>query len=90
MPRCNYLVPSHGHELRGEEGSPECLLQEHHEGEHLVVATSDSFYPNQYVLWALDEDCDCGWDREDEDCECFVYNTISKEEAEKLLAEKGA
>ena len=62
---------------------PQCLLQEHHEGPHLIQLADGSF-----LSWAFDdvycgEGCQC---RREEFIECFHYGEESPQEALKLLA----
>lgn len=84
MTDCNYLMPQHGHGFRDRDDFPlQCLLKEGHSGDHLCRLQQPE--DERYFLWAPDylNGCDC--DPED-GCDCFVWNFITNEEAEKLLA----
>jgi hypothetical protein len=85
--KCNYLLPSSFGYIGGgwPPEHPECLLAEHHAGEHL-----GSFEDGTYIAWESAETCDCTpQELQDVECECFIYRPVSTFEAIRILAKEG-
>lgn len=61
----------------------ECILPNCHSGPHLLLTPEGN-----YKKWQTDYDCDpgCSCQYEDGD-ECYVYENITKEEAQKIIKE---
>ena len=86
--RCNYLVPRlFGPGIPLDDGdAEECLLRERHTEEHLV-RTSHGYYlwspEGEYCRDDEGQVCDCDY------IECYVYQEISDEQAQQILATAG-
>jgi hypothetical protein len=80
MTACNYLLPTHDHNLTPEPDCFECVLARGHDGDHLCQITG-----GQFVGWCpLTIPCgSCG-----EYCECFEYQFMSEDEAQNLLTQR--
>jgi hypothetical protein len=87
--KCYYLLPSaEPLIISWKEPLPECLLEEGHKGEHLILTKR-----SRYFVWAsytdpCGDDCECVKDMSYLGYECFTYGEISNEQAQKLLAAK--
>lgn len=77
---CDYFLPRYASLPLPEDKIVPCLLPLNHGPDHLCLLAD-----GEYILWQSDF-LTCEHDPE-EDCECFSYEYISKEAAEKLLAE---
>ncbi len=79
LPRADPLIINWGEPL------PECLLEDGHEGDHLILTQR-----GQYVRWLpyrepCGEVCECAEDTSTLGYECFTYSKISNKEAQALL-----
>jgi len=82
MRKCTHLTPMHEFAISGTDGSSyvECLREEGHEGDHLVLSVRGTFF-----TW-LPEHCpDCTEEECYEDPTCFVYGPVCVLEAYRLL-----
>lgn len=76
--RCDWLLPQFSR-LTPNHEVYECLLPRGHDGYHLIQLNC-----GEYVEWAPDKDChECA--ARGEECECFIYGSVSVEQAMTLL-----
>ena len=81
LEKCPYLMPFRDWGLVNMfEDIPECLLDERHDGEHLVLLSD-----GRYVVWEYDHECGCPLD-ELEECECFLWGEVTPDEAQRLIS----
>ena len=80
MPICGIIAPRQEDIVcyRADGYLAECILSQGHFCPH-VIKTPEG----KYFEWEDDSDCDCC--SADEDNPCYVYQEITKEEADKLL-----
>jgi hypothetical protein len=72
------MIPGFDETVDVEPEDRECLLEEGHDGDHLVRNVR-----GEYVSWRYD-DCDC----EEEDCQCFSSGVISEVAALDLIQKR--
>ena len=63
--------------------SLQCLRKKYHTGDHLVQLNESR--GQRFIGWGPDEECDCEDCERGDHCESFLYEEISKAEAEKLI-----
>lgn len=79
---CNYLLPKRAHPPFRMENNEiyACLLPENHAGNHLIQLNT-----GQFIAWYPDEEPHDEEHEPGEHCDCFIWEPISTEEAQKIL-----